>query len=729
MKRFVLMGNPNAGKTTLFNRLVGGHHTVGNWPGVTTEWAQGTCTLHTPSGTCEEVAVVDLPGIYTLVPTSHDNPCDEQVTLKYLEEETFDLVVHVVNLGALERHVFLTLQALERGLPVVVALNNTAHWPVPPNVPERLSALLGCPVFWSRTLNTHEGQERLYRWLHVPPEHPSSPCPWGQELTERLEEGARVWPESTPNQRRALMEGDTRHGPSHPEGQAWQHQCTTQGTDLAIAQTRYAWLGTHLACFQGLLPQQHAPTTQQGWDRWFLHQWFGVPCFLGIMYLLFFWSIRVGSALQAPLVMLFEHLILWPTQHLMVGAPALLQAMVLGAFSGANTLLEFVPVLGCLFLGLGFLEASGYMVRAALVVDRTMRLIGLPGKSFVPLLIGFGCNVPAIMATRSLENQRDRILTVLMTPFMSCGARLAIFTLFAAHFFPVYGHHVIFVLYWIGLLMALFTGFVLDRWLLKGVASPLVLEVPDYQRPRWGALLRQAQRKVVQFLHNAAKTVLPVCVLISALQLWHWPASEHSTEAPKTVLRVAAEQITPLLSPMGLKEEHWPATVALLTGLVAKETVIATLDTLYDTNPEPHKHETEGATFFTDLWSSMRAGLWPEAREATADEHPMVLAFTPAVAFAYLVFVLLYVPCVSTVAVMIKEIGRSWAYFSVVWTTVLAYAAAVVAFQLSQINLQPLHSIAWCAGMMGLVVLPLWWMRAYLAKQRRLPTPIHVRMG
>jgi ferrous iron transport protein B len=349
-----------------------------------------------------------------------------------------------------------------------------------------------------------------------------------------------------------------------------------------------------------------------------------------------------------------------------------------------------------MFFFLSLLEASGYMARAAFVVDKAMRALGLPGKSFVPMIVGFGCNVPAIMAARTLDSERDRLLTVLMSPFMSCSARLAIYAVFVAAFFPVGGQNVVFSLYLIGILMAVLTGFLLRKTLLRGQTSPLILELPAYHKPSLRRLWKDTSLRLRYFILRAGKLIIPVCVILGGLNALtiHGGISTGAAHS-ESVLSLLGQWLTPIFSPLGLQQDNWPATVGLLSGMLAKEVVVGSLNTLY-AQMAHLAHST--ATSF-DFWGSMQTAVWsiPQnlAKLGSAFMNP-ILANTPvsdlspsiygvmyqhfdgqAGAYAYLLFILLYIPCVSTMAAIRQEASRRLMWFSIIWSFIVAYAVAV----------------------------------------------------
>lgn len=354
------------------------------------------------------------------------------------------------------------------------------------------------------------------------------------------------------------------------------------------------------------------------------------------------------------------------------------------------------------------------MARAAFVVDRAMRAMGLPGKSFVPMIVGFGCNVPAIMAARTLDSERDRLLTVLMSPFMSCSARLAIYAVFVAAFFPTGGQNIVFALYLIGILMAVLTGFMLRKTALRGQASPLILELPAYHKPALRRLIRETNLRLKHFIFRAGRLIIPICVILGGLNALTVDGGVSASEASThSVLSLIGQWLTPVFAPMGLHQDNWPATVGLLTGMLAKEVVVGSLNALYA--QLGHIGQLQAAHF--DFFAALKEAFWsvpqnlaqlgeallnpilasaPDGEVSKAVYGMMASRFDGKIgAFAYLLFILLYIPCVSTMAAIRQEANKQLMWFSVIWSFLVAYAAAVVFYQLATMASHPLQSILW----------------------------------
>ncbi len=728
--RVALVGNPNSGKSTVFNALTGGCQRVGNWPGVTVEKKTGYFSLG-----AKTVEVIDLPGIYSFVLADLTTSIDERIASEFLSQRDIDCVVNIVDGANLERHLYLTLQLIEMGVPVILAVNML-------DVAEKrglkidllqLQKLLGCPVL-GLCANRQQGMDGLKKQLAQ-----AKKCVVKKSQIANMSFYPAVIQQavdtiSHPDALR-LLEGDQL---------AWQKAAVTPAVqaavatanatitaaldleaDLAIADARYRFAHTIVA----RVVQQKAPdrTWTQRLDRVILNRLLGIPIFLCTMYLMFFFAINVGGAFQ-DFFDIGSHAVFVDglssiLQTLHTPAP-LIALLANGIGQGVNTTVTFIPVMAAMFFFLAVLEDSGYMARAAFVVDRVMRALGLPGKAFVPMVIGFGCNVPAIMAARTLDNPRDRLLTVMMSPFVSCGARLAIYAVFVAAFFPSHGQNIVFLLYVIGILLAVATGFLLRKTGLSGEPGRLLMELPPYHVPTMSALWRHTWQRLRGFVLRAGRLIIPICLLLGALNTLNIDGSLNQGDGSvQSVLSAGGRLLTPVFAPMGITSDNWPATVGLLTGVLAKEVVIGTLNTLYS----QASHLAVASAQVTSVWSELQEAVLSIptnlAALGSALTNP-VLAQAPvhslsqdvygvmyqkfagqAGAFAYLLFVLLYFPCVSTVAVMRREVGRRWAWFSVMWSTGVAYVAAVAFYQAATFLRHPWVSSYWLAGVVGVMLM------------------------
>jgi len=574
-----LVGNPNSGKTTLFNSLTGAKQHVGNWPGVTVEQKRGECRFANTT-----IQVVDLPGIYACNTTA-GAAVDERIASEFIVSPVVDVLVNVVDASQLEHHLYLTTQLLESRIPTVLVLNMIDVADAERIVIDTvlLSKQLGCPVI--QLCGKHKEMRALKEAIVAARERVVLPLvldypPFLANVMKTISEpllsdhrNRRLSPHFLGAR---LLEEETAHADILRE-------CGEEA-DILIADTRYRFITTLLA---SCVKRTQVSGSKWGAriDRILLNRFLGVPCFLAVMYLLFVFAINVGGWLQGYVDRGSYYLFVTCLSDALqsVGAPNGVVALLAnGVGRGMNTILSFAPVIAAMFLFLAFLEDSGYMSRAAFVIDRFMRVIGLPGQAFVPMIVGFGCNVPAVMAARTLENKRDRILTIMMTPFMSCSARLTIYAVFTAAFFPHHGQHIVFLLYLMGIVMAILTGFFLRRTVLQGEPSSFVMVLPRYHLPSARALLRSMWERLSGFVWRAGKLILPICMLIGGLNSFNMDGTLNTGEgSTHSILALCGQWLTPLFAPMGIQSDNWPATIGLLTGVLAKEVVVGSLNTLY----------------------------------------------------------------------------------------------------------------------------------------------------
>ncbi len=739
-----LAGNPNCGKTALFNALTGSRQKVGNWPGVTVERKCGNCR-------CEkaELNVVDLPGTYSLAVTSAA-AMDERIACEYLLGDEVDVVVNVIDGSNLERNLYLTLQLLEVGKPVVLAINmmdivesRGLHIDF-----RQLGKQLGCEVV-GIVANKQQGIPFLKEAIVQASKKKLSAAAltFDQPIEQASLGLSQLLRKNNHSQWLALrlLEGDD-YAISLVDDCIKQNvkqrvedltqQCGEE-PDILIADSRYQFAHKLVENVQSTTKTSRHTVTDII-DKVVLNRFLGIPVFLFVMYLMFLFAINVGGAFQDLFDISSTTLLVDGVAHGMtqLHSPVWLTAIVAnGIGKGINTTITFIPVIGAMFLFLSFLEDSGYMARAAFVMDRLMQKMGLPGRAFVPMIVGFGCNVPAVMGARTLANRRDRILTVMMMPFMSCGARLAIFAVFASAFFPQGGQNIIFLLYVTGIVVAMLTGLILRKTVLTGKPSPMIMELPQYHMPLWSSMMRSTWQRLKHFLKRASKVIIPVCMLIGVLNTVTITGQlSHSEANQQSLLSEVGRAVTPVLEPMGVPKDNWPATVGLVTGVLAKEVVVGTLNTLYSDVGHLTQHEADSF----DLWGGLKAAAMsvpenlkalPEAifNPIVADEAPhdmdhavygiMYQQFGGQIAaFCYLLFVLLYFPCIATLAVMKREVGNRWAYFSMLWSTASAYAIAVFVYQAFTWVDHPVMSSLWMASVLISFAIAILCLRLYAFK-------------
>lgn len=595
---FALAGNPNCGKTTLFNALTGSSAYVGNWPGVTVEKKVGR--LQYGDNTIE---IIDLPGVYSLVPYSPE----EALAGNYLKQEKPDLIINIVDASNLERNLYLTTQLMELGIPMVVVLN---MMDIVEHRGDRidcglLSALLGIPVV-PLSASKASGLPTL---LKVATETARKPAVY-----------------------RRIAKPDT----------------TCRDPDLALAEARYRYIG-RITAKAVKKHNSSAKSVTERIDAVVTNRFLAIPLFF-LTVLLIFW-ITFG-AVGSFLVGAVEHFIsgcLSPAVQKglrAVGASVWVRGFIVdGVIAGLGAVLKFLPQILLLFLLLSLLEDSGYMARAAFIMDAPMRKIGLSGRAFVPLLMGFGCTVPAVMGTRILENEKDKRLTVLITPFMSCSAKAPVYSLFIASFFVGARPLVMFLLYLFGIIMGILSALLFKNSVLKGEPAPFVMELPDYRMPTPQNVWVHVKRRMNDFLQKAGTTVFAATVIIWLLQSLS-PNLRMITDSSQSILAAIGRQIAPLFTLCGFGS--WKAAVALLTGLVAKESIVSTMSVL---NP----------------------GNLTDALQAD---------FTPLSACSFLIFVLLYTPCVAALGAIRRETGSlKWMAVSAGYQLITAWYASALFYQ------------------------------------------------
>ncbi|QEM67138.1 ferrous iron transport protein B [Geobacter sp. FeAm09] len=702
-------GNPNVGKSTLINAIAGTRLQVGNWPGVTVEKKEA---LFEHNG--RKIRLVDLPGTYSLSPYTQE----EIIARDYLVKQRPDLIVNVVDATNLERNLYLTVQLLELGIPVVMALNiyDEAEGKGYRFNLHDMEMMLGIDVVPTSATRKNGLTELLDKVLDTAA-HPADHAPrilnYGDDIetavallhdTLRREHPALfgLYPERWLLLR--LMEGDERlHreinlGKDALPEEIFHHLRRAHGEDLEalMADARYSQ-AAGLAREVLFKKEGRRVEMTERIDRVVLNRFLGIPIFLAAMWLVFKLTFDlskpfgdwIGDMAGGP----FKH---WAALLLgMVGAPDWTVSLATeGVISGVGFVLVFVPVIFMMMFFITFLEGSGYMARAAFVMDRAMHAMGLHGKSFIPLLLGFGCNVPGIYATRTLENPRDKVLTALLIPLMSCGARLPVYVLFVGVFFPNNPGTVIWSLYVLGIALAIAMGVLFKRTLFRGEAPMFIMELPPYRMPSFTSLCLHTWEKGKHFLIKAGTYIFAVSIFVWFLLNLPWGVEQKKD----SYLGQAGQVMAPVLSPLGFGT--WQAAASLITGVIAKEIVVGTMGEIYA--PKKDEQKKPEASFGEDL-REIAVSFGKAAGEAASnvvstfgvsslsadekeDRGPLKATiqqtFTPLSAYAFMVFVLLYMPCVVVAIAMRQEFG-SWKWFGVafVYQSALAWGMALIVYQ------------------------------------------------
>jgi ferrous iron transport protein B len=651
-----LFGNPNTGKTSLFNNLTGSYEYVGNWSGVTVEKKVGVLRQH-------GVPIVDLPGIYSLQPLSRD----EGVATDFLLTEPCSAIVNIVDASQLRRNLHLTVQLLEFGKPLIVALNmvDVAEKRGVKVDAEKLSRYIGAPVV-PVIARTGKGTKELVRTIFSLSERSGGhvAIDYGRDVETAVQKIGEQLPDDLLAAKRWLalqfLEGNDR---IHAYLQTYMDIAPLMairdeaqqalGRPLAkhIYDVRDKWIA-NVTENSTVTIKQNPLTLTEKIDAIVTNKYLGLPIFLLFMYLMFMLTFDwLGTPLADLLDQFFSGpLTDWLSKLLtLVGASPFIQALVLdGIVSGVGGVLVFVPQIFILFFFISLLEDSGYMARVAMVMDRFMEAIGLNGKAFIPMIIGFGCNVPGVMAARTIEQPKERLLTILLLPFMSCSARLTVYALFAGTFFPKNQAIVVFSLYVLGIVVALGLAKLFSSTLFKNESSIFVIELPPYRMPQVLTLWRSTWDKGKGFIRKAGTFIFGGSVAIWLLT--YAGPKGIGVSMDDSFLAVVGGVIAPILAPLGFGT--WQAGASLVTGFLAKEVVVSTMNIIY------------------------------HAKDVDLLQGVMAQHFTPLSAFSFMTFVLLYVPCLATVATIRKETGsRKWTFISIGCALSIAYVISFVIYQ------------------------------------------------
>lgn len=698
-----LVGNPNSGKTTIFNNLTGKCEHVGNYPGVTVEKIE--CNLNYKG---YDLKIIDLPGTYSLTAYT----LDEVIARNYIVEEKPDVVVDIIDSSNLERNLYLAVQLIELDIPLVLAFNMSdlaekEGFAIDKN---RLSELLGSPIVFT-VANKKQGMNEILNEVLKTVKGENKPVKatvhYGREIQEELKKiediivKDDVLAKQYPSRWLAtkLLENDkeiikriqksyvssdilkqTEASISHLRG------IFGDNPEAIIADRRYGFIsGACSEAARRTYEVRHSTSDQI--DKVLVNKILGLPIFLFSMWLLF----KFTFTLSGPLIGLIEIGQTWLGNFLgsLLPSGSIIESLVVnGIISGVGSVLVFVPIIFLLFFAMAFLEDTGYLARAAFIMDKFMHRFGLHGRSFIPMVLGFGCNVAAILSTRTIEDKRDRFVTLLVNPFISCGARLPVYGLFIGAFFPAkMAGNVLFSLYLLGIMLSLLMAKIFRKYLFRGEAEPFVMELPPYRVPTFKGLLTHMWERGSVFLKKAGTVIFVAVIIVWFLS--NFPRQVNYSKDYDVLIKKAAAKkevvaeieqqkalermensyagrvgklITPVFGPLGF--DDWKITVALIGGFSAKEIIVATLGTLYSTN---------------DLAKGSEA-LRNELRNAKRPDGNKL--FTPLAAYTLMVFILLYMPCAATIAAIKVETNSwFWPAFAVFYTTAVAWIVSFIIYQ------------------------------------------------
>ena len=658
---FALGGNQNCGKTTLFNQLTGSNQHVGNFPGVTVDKKEGTIRNH------DDCLVVDLPGIYSLSPYTSE----EIVTRDFIIKSKPDCIINILDATNIERNLYLSMQLIEMDIPMVMALNMMDEVRENGNsikIPE-LQEFFGVPMVPISAYKNEGIDDLIELAVHVA-ETKQRPkrkdfCSGAIHRTihgiaHLIEDHAQKIDVSPRFAAIKLIEGDEPMTKmlrlTENELDMIEHNVVEMekelGTDreAALADMRYTFI--EKACKDTVIKtgesKAHARSVKI--DSVLTHKFFAIPIFIGIMLLMFYLTFGVVGAFLSNVLTYIINIVTVSADNLLTAYginPVVHSLIIDGIFAGVGSVLSFLPVIVTLFFFLSILEDSGYMARVAFVMDKLLRKIGLSGRSFVPMIIGFGCSVPAIMSARTMASERDRKMTILLVPFMSCSAKLPIYALFTDVFFKQYKALVMIILYVMGIVTGIISGYMFNSTIFKGNPVPFVMELPNYRFPSFKSVVMLMWDKAKDFIQKAFTIIFTAAIVIWFLQTFDTRINV-VTDSSQSILALIGRFIAPVFKPLGFSD--WKAVTALITGFSAKETVVSTLAVL------------TGGTGVNAALSNM---------------------FTPIAAFSFLTFALLYTPCIAAISAVKREMNSALAAFGVVVFQILtAWVAAFIVYNI-----------------------------------------------
>lgn len=664
-RKIALIGNQNCGKTTLFNALTGSNQHIGNFPGVTIEQKKGYINND------KHYELIDLPGIYSLTPYT----LDEIVSIQFLLEDKPDLIINIVDATHIERNLYLTLQLMELNIPIILVLNMMDEIKESETVIdiEKLENYLQLPVI-PISASQKEGIDYIVKTIDQIIDKPVRHRDLAYGIMKRtiemissiiekkvcqqhlpLRYCTMCMIENNQNMLQQLHISDSEQKQIKQITKEMEKKIQTD-CDVAFIQMRYSIIEN--ICQQCIFRKKETKGQfiSDKLDSFFIHRYFGIPIFICIMLVIFYFTFSVlGQPLQDMMELFLQSL----TQNIghfleSYQVSNWLKCLICdGILAGLTSVLSFLPVIVILFFFLSLLEDSGYMARVAFIMDRALRNIGLSGKSIVPMLIGFGCSVPAIMATRTLSSPRDRKLTMILIPFMSCSAKLPIYGMIISAFFPQKAAVVMITIYCIGIFVAILSALLLKKTVFIGNSVPFLLELPTYRMPTFRNVFLNIYDKAKEFVHKAFTIILLSSVIVWFLQSFNFQL-QMVEESSQSLLAYIGSFLTPVFRPLGF--DDWRATTALITGITAKESVVSTL---------------------TVLTASINT---------TSFHNALIGIFTPLSSFSFLVFTLLYMPCIAAFTTMKKELN-SWrqAIVIVLLQSTIAYIVAYVVFKLGSL--------------------------------------------
>ena len=713
-----LVGNPNSGKTSLFNAISGGHEHVGNYSGVTVDAKRGHCTYRG-----YRFEITDLPGTYALTAYSPE----ELYVRRHLAEHTPDVIINAVVASNLERNLYLTTELIDLNPRVVVALNmydeleasgaeldydSLGRMLGVPMVPVVARHGRGIEALLDTVIAVYENEDDRVRHIHI------NQGPVIEEslrtITGALKESGELPPQFPPRyiamkllEKDSYIKDQLKHHPKYPEWEEASKREAQRIKNLLDEDIETAFADQKYGFISGALRETYTPGKKEQTqvtkiiDAFVTHKLWGFPIFFFLMWLMFYCTFNLGAYPQEWI----EQLVGLIGQGVDAWMPdgALKDLLVDGVIGGVGSVIVFLPNIMILYLFIAFMEDSGYLARAAFIMDRIMHRIGLHGKSFIPLIMGFGCNVPAIMATRTIESRSSRLITILITPFMSCSARLPIYILLTGTFFSAHAGLVMTGLYVLGILVAVVTARLMRRFFYPEDETPFVMELPPYRMPTWKTTLLHMWDKCAQYLRKMGGMILIASIVVWFLSYYPRERTDDAavTNYENSYLGRIGQACEPVFTPLGL---NWKAGVALISGISAKEIVVSTLGVLYaeetpaaagggpEGTADATRRIASGEASQTAVQKTIIGGADSETAIRVADEERTLgrklLAsgdFSEAAVLGFLTFILLYIPCIATVVAIGSEAGWRWAAASVIYDTAVAWLMAWAVYHIASL--------------------------------------------
>lgn len=709
-----LVGNPNSGKSTIFNLLTGKNQKTGNWSGVTIDKKSGFFKKKQ-----KKYQIIDLPGIYSL-DSAISKSEDEKITRQNIVENHNQIFINIIDASNLEKSLFLTTELIDLEQPMILVLNKI-DLAKKNNIFidfQRLSKIFGLKIIEMDAQNNQNIVELQNAITDICQQKSLAirKVEFNQKITQSIDiiankKDLNRW-QILEYLKNSQIKLDSKSNFTSDEREVIQ-QNSGQKIDFNLINDRYKFINKILISIlrkDSIFKRKISDKI----DEIIMNPWAGIMVFLATLYLMFFFAINIGGAFIDFFDILSGSIFVDFTEKIFTFLnfpPAVIIILSHGVGGAIQTLCNFIPIIFFLYLFLNLLENTGYMTRLAFISRCLTKLAGLPDKSFISLVMGFGCTVPAIMSTRTMQNFKHRIITIFMLPFVSCGAKMPIYILFAAAFFPENGQNIIFLLYLTGLILAILTGIILNRGFIKSDAGSMILDLPPFSMPKFSLIIKESYSKVKNFIFGTGKNLIPIIVILTMLNSFGTDFSFQKNNENSALSKIA-KATTPIFQPMGIKGDNWQAVVGIFTGMFAKEVLVGTLDNLY--RDDAFEEESQ-YNFISDVKSAFIAlgnnlidlsnqifdpiginiGKIDNLEEESFKQEVEIATFKTMRqkfdgqigAFAFLLFILLYAPCMTALATSKREVGKKWTILSALWSTGIAYIIAVMFYQIATLFL------------------------------------------